>query len=128
MSLASDTYANYEGSRLQSFKDNYMHIKSTLSSIWYGGARVSYRFQHLESPGSKPIWALFSRPGLIHFLSYFETWIADSFAYFCCCFVLFIFDEIHVKSEQNFSERSKIASTFCRIAGPPLPAKTKSMH
>ena len=43
---------------------------------------VSYRFQHLESPGSNPSWALFSRQGWIHFMIIFETWIADSFAYF----------------------------------------------
>ena len=63
-------------------------------SIWHGGAGDSCRLQHLESPGSIPSRALFLG-GDGYILFYFETWIADSFAYCLFCFV-FIFDEIHV--------------------------------
>ena len=42
---------------------------------------------------------------------YFETWIADSFAYYLFSFYLF-FDEIHVKCKQNFFGRSNSACTF----------------
>ena len=63
-------------------------------SIWHGGAGDSCRLQHLESPGSIPTRALFLG-GDGYILFYFETWIADSFAYTLFCF-LFIFDEIHV--------------------------------
>ena len=63
-------------------------------SIRHGGAGDSCRLQHIESPGSIPTRALFlGRDGYILF--YFETWIADSFAYYLFVF-LFIFDEIHV--------------------------------
>ena len=63
-------------------------------SIWHGGAGDSCRLQHFESPGSIPTRALFL-DGDGYILFYFETWIADSFAYYLFCF-LFIFDEIHV--------------------------------
>ena len=63
-------------------------------SIWHGGAGDSCRLQHLESPGSIPSRALFLG-GDGYILFYFETWIADSFAYYLFSFYLF-FDEIHV--------------------------------
>ena len=63
-------------------------------SIWPGGVGDSCRLQHLESPGSIPSRAIFSRRGMDIF-SYFEPWIADSFAYCLFSFYLF-FDEIHV--------------------------------
>ena len=63
-------------------------------SIWPGGVGDSCRFQHLESPGSIPSRALFLG-GDGYILFYFETWIADSFAYYLFSFDLFI-DEIHV--------------------------------
>ena len=37
-------------------------------SIWHGGLGGSYRLQHLESPGSIPSRALFSRRGWIYFI------------------------------------------------------------
>ena len=55
-------------------------------SIWPGGVGDSCRLQHLESPGSIPSRAFFSRRGMDIFF-YFETWIADSFA--CYLFSLF---------------------------------------
>ena len=63
-------------------------------SIWPGGVGDSCRLQHLESPGSIPSRAFFSRRGMDIFF-YFETWIADSFAYYLFSLYLF-FDEIHV--------------------------------
>ena len=63
-------------------------------SIWHGGLGGSYRLQHLESPGSIPSRALFSRRGWIYFI-FRETWISDSFVYYLFSFYLF-FDEIHV--------------------------------
>ena len=63
-------------------------------SIWHGGAGDSCRLQHLGSPGSIPSRALFLG-GDGYILFYFETWIADSFAYYLFSFYLF-FDEIYV--------------------------------
>ena len=57
-------------------------------SIWQGGLGDSCRLQHLESPGSIPGRALFLG-GDGHILFYFETWIADSFAYYLFSFYLF---------------------------------------
>ena len=63
-------------------------------SIWHGGAGDLCRLQHLESPGSIPSRTLFlGGDGCILF--HFETWIADSFAYYLFVFY-FYFDEIHV--------------------------------
>ena len=63
-------------------------------SIWHGGAGDSCRLQQLESPGSIPSRALFLG-GDGYILFYFETWIADIFAYYLFSFYLF-FDDIHV--------------------------------
>ena len=56
-------------------------------SIWHCGVGGSCRLQHLESPGSIPSGALFlGGDGCILF--YFETWIADSFAYYLFSFYI----------------------------------------
>ena len=57
-------------------------------SIWHGGVGDSCRLQHLESPGSIPSRALFLG-GDGYILFYFETWIADSFAYYLFSYYLF---------------------------------------
>ena len=64
-------------------------------TIWHGGVGDSCRLQHLESPGSIPSRALFFLGGDGYILFYFETWIADSFAYYLFSSYLF-FDEIRV--------------------------------
>ena len=79
-------------------------------SICHGGVGDSCRLQHLESPGSISSRALFLG-GDGYILFYFETWIADSFAYYLFSFYLF-FDEIHVYCKQNFFGWSNSASTF----------------
>ena len=57
-------------------------------STWPGDVEDSCKLQHLEAPGSIPSRALFlSGDGNILF--YFETWIADSFAYYFFSFYLF---------------------------------------
>ena len=89
----------------------YIIIGIKLFPIWPGGAGDPCRLQHIESPGSIPSRALFSRRGWIFFLFYFETWISDSFAYYLFSSYLF-FDEIHVKCKQNFFGRSNSASIF----------------
>ena len=43
-------------------------IKIKSFSIWQGGVGDSCRLQHLESPGSIPSGALFSRRGWIYFI------------------------------------------------------------
>ena len=63
-------------------------------SIWHGGAGDSCRLQHLESPGSN-LAEHFFLGGDGYILFYFETWIADSFAYYLFSFYLF-FVEIRV--------------------------------
>ena len=102
VSLASETYANYtffhrrELSSIQAAViDSKKTIKINSSSIWHGGVGNSCRLQHLESPGSIPSGELFFLGGGGYILFYFETSIADSFAYYLFSFYLF-FDEIHV--------------------------------
>ena len=75
------------------FHPGYIHssqitIKIESSSIWQGGVGGSCRLQHLESPGSIPSRAPFSRRGG-YILFYFETWFVDSFAYYLFSFYYF---------------------------------------
>ena len=94
MSLASETYALYvlspKGTKFHPGCGHSQQITIEIKSfsIWHGGVGDSCRLQHLESLGSIPSRALFlGEDGYILF--YFETWIADSFAYYLFSFYLF---------------------------------------
>ena len=93
-SLASETCKLYVlSSKGTKFHPGCSHsqqitIEIKSFSIWQGGLGDSCRLQHLESPGSIPNRALFLG-GDGYILFYFETWIADSFAYYLFSFYLF---------------------------------------
>ena len=92
-------------------KEITIEIKSY--SIWHGGLGGSYRLQHLESPGSIPSRALFSRRGWIYFA------LKHGFRIVLHTVFLFIYFSMKFMyiCKQNFFGRSNSASTF--FAGPP---------
>ena len=125
MSLASETYAKLYvlSSKGTKFHPgcNYSQqitIEIKLFSIWRGGVGDSCRLQHLESPGSIPSRALFLG-GDGYILFYFDTWIADSFAYYLFSFYLFSMEFMYNVSRTSSDGRIAPA----RIAGHPCKDK-----
>ena len=74
--LQSESCANYvyvlssKGAKFHpvSSHSHQITIEIKSFSIWQGGVGDSCRLQHLESPGSIPSRALFSRRGWIYFI------------------------------------------------------------
>ena len=77
-------------------------------SIWRGGVGDSCRLQHLESPDSIPSRALFLG-GDGYILFYFETWIADSFAYYMYLFSFYLFSMKFMYDVYRTSSDGRIA-------------------
>ena len=78
-------------------------------SIWHGGLGGSYRLQHLESPGSIPSRALFSRRGWIYFILHGFRIVLHTI-----CFLFIYFSMKFTYNVNRTSSDGRIApSHFC---------------
>ena len=82
-------------------------------SIWHGGLGGSYRLQHLESPGSIPLRALFSRRGWIYFNLHGFRIVLHTI-----CFLFIYFSMKFMYNVNKTSSNGRIAPSHF-FAGPP---------
>ena len=88
-------------------------------SIWHGGLGGSYRLQHLESPGSIPSRALFSRRGWIYFILHGFRIVLHTI-----CFLVIYFSMKFMFNVNRTSSDGRIAPSHFLLGHPNRQRQT----